>query len=56
MLNSRKHLRVRSQQASQMTDLLAYVLNRDGQKLQPIQIDIKPDLIIENLKDLLAVF
>jgi HAD superfamily hydrolase (TIGR01549 family) len=36
--------------------LLAYVLNRDGQKLQPIQIDMKPDLIIENLKDLLAVF
>ena len=36
--------------------LLAYVHNRDGQKLQPIQIDIKPDLIIENLKDLLTVF
>ncbi len=36
--------------------LLAYVLNRDSQKLQPIQIDIKPDLIIENLKDLLTIF
>ena len=36
--------------------LLAYVHNRDGQKLQPIQIDIKPDLIIENLKDLLTIF
>jgi HAD superfamily hydrolase (TIGR01549 family) len=36
--------------------LLAYILNRDGQKPQPIQIDIKPDLIIENLKDLLTIF
>jgi len=36
--------------------LLAYVHNRDGQKIQPVQIDIKPDLIIENLKDLLSIF
>ena len=36
--------------------LLAYVRNRDGQKFQPIQIDIKPDLIIENLQDLLTIF
>jgi len=36
--------------------LLTYVLNRDGQKLQSIQIDIKPDLIIENLQDLLTIF
>ena len=36
--------------------LLAYAHNRDGQKLQQIQIDIKPDIIIENLKDLLEIF
>ncbi len=32
--------------------LLSYVRNRDGQKLHPI----KPDIIIENLKDLLGIF
>jgi len=36
--------------------LLAYVHNRDGLKLQQIQIGIKPDIIIENLKDLLEIF
>ena len=36
--------------------LLAYVHNRDGLKLQQIQMDIKPDIIIENLKDLLEIF
>jgi HAD superfamily hydrolase (TIGR01549 family) len=36
--------------------LLAYVHNRDVQKFQPVPIDIKPDLIIENLKDLLSIF
>ena len=36
--------------------LLAYVYNRDGLKLQQMQIDIKPDIIIENLKDLLEIF
>ena len=36
--------------------LLSYVHNRDGQKLHPIQDDIKPDIIIENLKDLLGIF
>jgi HAD superfamily hydrolase (TIGR01549 family) len=36
--------------------LLAYVHNRDGQKLQQIQVEIKPDLMIENLKDLLTIF
>jgi HAD superfamily hydrolase (TIGR01549 family) len=36
--------------------LLEYVHNRDGQKPQPIQIDIKPDFIIQNLRDLLAIF
>ena len=37
-------------------DLLAYVYNRDGLKLQQFQIDLKPDFIIENLKDLLSIF
>ncbi len=36
--------------------LLAYVRNRDGQKLHQLQDDIKPDIIIENLKDLLEIF
>ncbi|HEY6284844.1 MAG TPA: HAD family hydrolase [Ktedonobacteraceae bacterium] len=36
--------------------LLAYVHNRDGLKLQQIQIEIKPDIIIENLRDLLEIF
>jgi len=36
--------------------LLSYVHNRDGQRLHPIQDDIKPDIIIENLKDLLGIF
>jgi HAD superfamily hydrolase (TIGR01549 family) len=36
--------------------LLAYVHNRDGLKLQQFQIDIKPDLMIDNLKDLLTIF
>ena len=36
--------------------LLAYVLKRDVQIFQEIHIDIKPDIIIENLKDLLALF
>src|SRR5205823_13232575 len=36
--------------------LLAYVHNRDGLKLQQIRIGIKPDIIIENLKDLLEIF
>jgi len=36
--------------------LLEYVHNRDGQKSQPIQIDMKPDFIIKNLKDLLTIF
>jgi HAD superfamily hydrolase (TIGR01549 family) len=37
-------------------DLLAYVYNRDGLKLEQFEIDIKPDFIIENLRDLLAIF
>ena len=36
--------------------LLSYVYNRDGQRHHPIQDDIKPDIIIENLKDLLGIF
>ncbi len=36
--------------------LLAYVHNRDGLKLQQFQIDMKPDFIIENLRDLLEIF
>jgi HAD superfamily hydrolase (TIGR01549 family) len=36
--------------------LLTYVHNRDGQKLHLVQDDIKPDIIIENLKDLLGIF
>ena len=36
--------------------LLSYVHNRDSQKLRPIQDDIKPDIIIENLRDLLEIF
>ncbi len=36
--------------------LLTYVLDRDGQKLHMIQNDIKPDVIIENLNDLLEIF
>ena len=36
--------------------LLAYVHNRDGLKLQQFQIDMKPDFIIENLRDLLTIF
>jgi FMN phosphatase YigB (HAD superfamily) len=36
--------------------LLEYVHNRDGQKLQQIQSDLKPDIIIENLRDLLEIF
>jgi HAD superfamily hydrolase (TIGR01549 family) len=36
--------------------LLAYVHNRDGQKLHLVQDDIKPDITIENLKDLLGIF
>jgi HAD superfamily hydrolase (TIGR01549 family) len=36
--------------------LLEYVHNRDGQKPQPNPIDIKPDFIIQNLRDLLAIF
>ena len=36
--------------------LLAYVHNRDSQKLHLVQDDIKPDIIIENLKDLLGIF
>jgi HAD superfamily hydrolase (TIGR01549 family) len=37
-------------------DLLAYVHNRDGLELRQFQIDIKPDVIIENLRDLLTIF
>lgn len=36
--------------------LLAYVYNRDGLKFGQFQIDIKPDFIIENLRDLLTIF
>jgi HAD superfamily hydrolase (TIGR01549 family) len=36
--------------------LLAYVHNRDGLKLQQFQVDIKPDFMIDNLKDLLTIF
>ena len=36
--------------------LLAYVHNRDSQKLHLVKDDIKPDIIIENLKDLLGIF
>jgi HAD superfamily hydrolase (TIGR01549 family) len=36
--------------------LLSYVRNSDSQKLRPIQDDIKPDIIIKNLKDLLGIF
>jgi HAD superfamily hydrolase (TIGR01549 family) len=36
--------------------LLEYVHNRDGLKLQQFQIDMKPDVIIENLSDLLTIF
>jgi HAD superfamily hydrolase (TIGR01549 family) len=36
--------------------LIEYVHDRDGQKSQPVQIDMKPDFIIQNLRDLLAIF
>jgi HAD superfamily hydrolase (TIGR01549 family) len=36
--------------------LLTYVHNRDGQELHKIQDDIMPDVIIENLRDLLEIF
>ncbi len=36
--------------------LLAYVHNRDGFIFQQFQIDIKPDFIIESLRDLLTIF
>jgi HAD superfamily hydrolase (TIGR01549 family) len=36
--------------------LLAYVHNHAGLKLQQFHIDWKPDFIIENLRDLLAIF
>ena len=36
--------------------LLSYVYNSDGERHHPIQDDIKPDIIIENLKDLLEIF
>jgi HAD superfamily hydrolase (TIGR01549 family) len=35
--------------------LLAYVYNRDGLRTEQFQIDTKPDFIIENLRDLLAI-
>ncbi|HYX51629.1 MAG TPA: HAD-IA family hydrolase, partial [Ktedonobacteraceae bacterium] len=37
-------------------DLLTYVHNRDGLKHQQFQNDLKPDFIIKNLRDLLAIF
>jgi HAD superfamily hydrolase (TIGR01549 family) len=37
-------------------DLLSYVYNRDGLQHEQFQIDIIPDFIIENLKDLLTIF
>ena len=36
--------------------LLEYVHNRDDLKLQQSRIDMKPDFIIENLRDLLEIF
>jgi len=36
--------------------LLEYVHNRNDLKLQQSRIDMKPDYIIENLRDLLAIF
>ena len=36
--------------------LLTYVRSRDGLKLQQFHIDLKPDFIIKNLKDLLTIF
>ncbi len=47
-----------NESAASFTDdhLLAYVHNRDGLKLQQFQIDIKPEIMIENLKDLLTIF
>ncbi len=36
--------------------LLEYVHNRDDLKLQQSRIDMKPDFIIENLRDLLTIF
>ncbi len=36
--------------------LLTYILNRDGQKLLPVQDNLKPDVIIEHLSDLLKIF
>jgi HAD superfamily hydrolase (TIGR01549 family) len=36
--------------------LLEYVHNRDDLKIQQSQINIKPDFIIENLRDLLTIF
>lgn len=36
--------------------LLTYVQNRDGKKLHKVQDDIKPDVTIENLSDLLGIF
>jgi FMN phosphatase YigB (HAD superfamily) len=36
--------------------LLSYIRNRDGQKLHSKKEDIKPDIIIKNLKDLLGIF
>ena len=36
--------------------LLEYVHNRNDLKLQQSRIDMKPDFIIENLRDLLTIF
>jgi hypothetical protein len=36
--------------------LLSYVRKSDSQKLHPVQDDIKPDIIIENLNDLPDLF
>ncbi|TMD66961.1 MAG: HAD family hydrolase [Chloroflexi bacterium] len=36
--------------------VLSYVLNREGRVDQHMQSDIKPDLIIENISDLLDIF
>jgi len=37
-------------------DLLAYVYNRDDLKFEQHHIDWKPDFVIDNLKELLAIF
>ena len=37
-------------------DLVTYVTDRDGLEFEQYHIDLKPDFIIDNLRDLLAIF